>query len=169
MTDSLLLLDIDGTLCPVGPGPDVAMRHLSIGSGSVSFRADLSDVLAELAARYELAWATAWQDNANLLLAPVLGLPPLPVVRFTEAAADEVGLRHTGRTWKLPSVQRFAADRPLAWIDDELHGDAYAWAAARRIPTKLLSTDPRRGIVDQEVRSLLAFARRALGWRSQAR
>ena len=136
MTNSLLLLlDIDGTLCPVGPGPDVAMRHLSIGSGSVSFRADLPEVLAELAARYELAWATAWQDNANLLLAPALGLPALPVVRFTDPAGDEVGLRHTGRTWKLPSVHRFAADRPLAWIDDELYGDVYAWAAARRSPT----------------------------------
>lgn len=70
MINSLLwLLDIDGTLCPVGPGPDVALRHLSIGSGSVSFRADLPEVLAELAARYELVW-TAWQDNANVLLAP---------------------------------------------------------------------------------------------------
>jgi hypothetical protein len=52
----LLLLDIDGTLCPVGPGPDVEMRHPSIGAGAVSFRADLPEVLAGLAARYELAW-----------------------------------------------------------------------------------------------------------------
>ena len=168
MIGLLLLLDIDGTLCPVGSGPGVAVRHLSIGAGAVSFRADLPDVLAELAAHYELAWATAWQDHANLLLAPALGLPALPVVRFTDPAPDEVGSRYTGRTWKLPSVQRFAADRPLAWIDDELHGDAYAWAAARQIPTKLLSTDPSRGIVDREVRSLLAFARRTIGWRSQA-
>ncbi len=154
----LLLLDIDGTLCPAGAGPAVEMRHLSIGAGAVSFRADLPEVLAELAALYELAWATAWQDNANLLLAPALGLPTLPVVRFTDPA-DEVGSRYTGRTWKLPSVQGFEADRPLAWIDDDLHGDAHSWAAARRIPTKLLSTDPSRGIVDREVRSLLAFAR----------
>ena len=118
-------------------------------------------MLAELAARYELAWPTAWQDNANLLLAPALGLPALPVIRFTGPAANEPGLRHAGRTWKLPSVQRFAADRPLAWIDNELHGDAYEWAAARRTPTKLLSTDPSHGIVDREVRSLFAFARRA--------
>jgi hypothetical protein len=156
----LLLLDIDGTLCPVGPGPDAAMRHLSIGTGGVSFRADLPDVLAELAARYELAWASAWQDNANLLLAPALGLSALRVVRFT--SPDELGSRYSGRTWKLPGVQRFASDRPLAWIDDDLHGDAYAWATARRVPTKLLCTDPARGIVDCEVRSLLAFARRAL-------
>jgi hypothetical protein len=153
----LLLLDIDGTLCPIGPGPDVSMRQLWIGAGGVSFRGDLPDVLAELAARYELAWASAWQDNANLLLAPVLGLPALPVVRFAET--DNVGSSYGRRTWKLPGVERFAGDRPLAWIDDELHADAYAWATARRIPTKLLSTDPRRGIVDREIRSLLAFAR----------
>jgi len=164
----LLLLDIDGTLCPLGPGPDVAMRQLSIGSRSVSFRADLPEVLAELAARYELAWATAWQDNANLLLAPALGMPALPVVRFTDPPADLLGLGHTRRSWKLPGVQRFAGDRPLAWIDDELHGDAYAWAATRRIPTKLLSTDPSRGIVDREIRALLAFARRAHCHRPQA-
>ena len=137
-----------------------------MGAGGVSFRADLPDVLAELASRYELVWATAWEDNANLLLAPALGLPSLPVVRFTDPPADLLGLGHTRRSWKLPGVQRFAGDRPLAWIDDELHGDAYAWAATRRIPTKLLSTDPTRGLVDREVRSLLAFARRALGPRS---
>jgi hypothetical protein len=165
---SLLLLDIDGTLCPIGPGPNVAMKHLSIGTGGVSFRADLPDVLDELAARYELAWATAWQDNANLLLAPALGLPALPVVRFTDPAPDEVGSRYAGRTWKLPSVQRFGAGRPLVWIDDDLHGDAYAWAMMRRIPTKLLKTDPSRGITDRDVRTLLAFARRTIGSRSQA-
>jgi hypothetical protein len=164
----LLLLDIDGTLCPVGPGPDVAMRQLSIGMGAVSFRADLPEVLAELAARYELAWATAWEDNANLLLAPALGLPALPVVRFADPAPDEVGSRYAGRTWKLPSIERFAADQPLAWIDDDLHGDAYAWASMRRVPTKLLSTDPSRGIIDRDVRALLAFARRHVAWRSQA-
>ena len=105
----LLLLDIDGTLCPLGPGPNVAMRHLSIGSGSVSFRADLPDCSP--------SWQPATSSpgrppgrTTNLLLAPALGLPALPVVRFTDPAADEVGLRHTGRTWKLPSVQRVAAD-----------------------------------------------------------
>ena len=168
MTSPLLLLDIDGTLCPVGPGPEGALRHLWTGAGSVWFRADLPEVLAELAAHYELAWATAWQHHANLLLAPALGLPALPVVPFTDPAPDEVGSRYAGRTWKLPSVQRFAAARPLAWIDDDLHGDAYAWSATRRIPTKLLSTDPSRGIVDREIRSLLAFARRARGCGPQA-
>ena len=78
---------------------------------------------------------------------------------FHRPRPDEVGSRYAGHTWKLPSIQRFGAYRPLAWIDDELHGDAYAWAAMRRIPTKLLTTDPSRGITDRHVRALLAFAR----------
>jgi len=65
--------------------------------------------------------------------------------------------------WKLASVERFVGDRPAAWIDDELHGDAYAWAALRTVPTKLLSPDPRGGILGRDVRALLAFARRTVG------
>jgi len=64
------------------------------------------------------------------------------------------------RTCRLASVERFVGDRPAAWIDDELHGDAHAWAALRTVPTKLLSPDPRIGILDRDVRALLAFARR---------
>ena len=162
----LLLLDIDGTLCPLGPGPGCAMRHAWTGADAVWFRADLPDVLAELGAHYELAWASAWQHHANLLLAPPLGLPSLPVVNFTDPAPSEVGSLYAGRTWKLGSVQRFATDRPLAWIDDDLHPDAYTWAALRRIPTKLTTTNPSRGITDAHIRPLLAFAR-TVGRRSR--
>ena len=51
----------------------------------------------------------------------------------------------------------FAADRPLAWIDADLHGDACGWASMRRVPTKALSMDPSRGIIDRDVRALLAL------------
>lgn len=156
----LLLLDIDGTLCPLGPGPGGPMTSASTGAGaSVRFRADLPELLAELQTRFELAWATAWQDNANLLLAPALGLSELPVVRFRDPAPDEVGDRYLGRTWKLPSVRRFAGERRLAWVDDDLHADAYAWATRRGPGAKLITTEPLLGLTDAEVRALLAFAR----------
>jgi len=49
MTSSLLLLvDIDGTLCPIGPGPGMSMRHLSSGAERL-VRTDLPDVPAEVA------------------------------------------------------------------------------------------------------------------------
>ncbi|MGE5636591.1 MAG: hypothetical protein ACM3UV_06600 [Nocardioidaceae bacterium] len=155
----LLLLDIDGTLCPIGPGPGGPMTRLATGGvGSVSFRADLPELLAELGRRFELAWATAWEDSANLLLAPALRLPALPVVRFSDPAPGEVGDRFAGRTWKLPSVRRFAGRRAVAWVDDDLHPDAYAWAALRASPTKLITTEPSAGLTDAELRALLAFA-----------
>ena len=156
----LLLLDIDGTLCPIGPGPGHAMTWLPGEAGDKHFRSDLPAVLAELGGRYELVWATAWENHANLILAPALGLPSLPVVRFSDPAPGEVGHAWAGRTWKLPSVQRFAGQRSLAWVDDDLHADAYAWAALRRIPAKLIRTDPRLALTDDHIRSLLAFAGR---------
>jgi hypothetical protein len=156
---ALLLLDIDGTLCPIGPGPGGPMTRLATGgAGSVSFRSDLPELLAELGRRFELAWATAWEDSANLLLAPVLRLPAMPVVRFSDPAPGEVGDRFVGRTWKLPSVSRFAGRRAAAWVDDDLHPDAYAWAARRASPTKLITTEPSAGLTDAELRALLAFA-----------
>ena len=96
-------------------------------------------------------------------LASALGLPTLPVARFTVPTREAPGGRHQRRTWKLASVEAFVGDRPAAWIDDELHGDAYAWAALRTVPTKLLSPDPRGGILGRDVRALLAFARRTVG------
>lgn len=136
------------------------MTWLPGGAGDKYFRADLPDVLGALRERYELVWATAWEHHANLILAPALGLPSLPVVAFSDPAPGQVGPEWRGRTWKLPSVQRFAAARSLAWIDDDVHADAFAWAALRRFPTKLIRTDGRIGLTDEHVRSLLAFAAR---------
>ena len=83
----LLLLDIDGTLCPIGPAPGHAMTWLPGEAGDKYFRSNLPAVLAELGGRYELVWATAWENHANLILAPALGLPSLPVVRFSDPGA----------------------------------------------------------------------------------
>lgn len=146
---------------PDRAGPGHAMTWLPGEAGDKYFRSNLPAVLAELGGRYELVWATAWENHANLILAPALGLPSLPVVRFSDPAPGEVGHAWAGRTWKLPSVQRFAGQRSLAWVDDDLHADAYAWAALWRIPAKLIRTDPRPG-ADGRPHPLAAGLRRPL-------
>jgi hypothetical protein len=40
-------------------------------------------------------WATTWQDEANPLISPAVGLPPLPII----------------------TVGSFAQGLPLAWLD----------------------------------------------------
>ena len=75
------------------------------------------------AIEFELVWATGWEHDANRLIAPILGLPALPVMEFPRNA--------DGRFTKLPTITRFAAGRPLVWIDDELSDAAHAWAVSR--------------------------------------
>ena len=73
---------------------------------------------------YEVVWATGWGAEADRLLAPLLGVPRLPVVPFprTPFTAD----------LKVPAIDALAGDRPAAWIDDLLGPAASHWAARAR-------------------------------------
>jgi hypothetical protein len=137
----LFLIDVDGVLnpfaapaCPPGytehalfPAEDPVRVCLAHGAW-----------LRELAAQFELVWATAWGADANRLLAPLLSLPDLPVIRFPPPPF------HPGD--KLPAIIDYAARRPLAWVDDEHSPEARDWAARRQAPTFLISIDPAKGL-----------------------
>ena len=70
-----------------------------------------------------------WHEEANFALAPMVGLPQLPFIRF----ADEDAV--PGCTWKLPAIRRHVRDRAFAWIDDDIGTDCHAWARERATPT----------------------------------
>jgi hypothetical protein len=126
----LLLLDVDGVVCPLGK---TATEQVAIASTyvSLSHHRLLPVWLAELAEVFELVWATTWEHDANAILAPLLGLPDLPVIGFKGTVVGP------GETVKLPSVRRFVGDRAFAWVDDRLGVDAMAWAAHRPVATLL--------------------------------
>jgi hypothetical protein len=113
-TKPLLLLDVDGVLCPIGPGPGEPMRTLVIEDWPFIFCETLPARLSTLGERFTLVWATSWEHGANRLLAPALGLPDLPVISFAGPAA------RPGRTWKLTAVQRFVGRQAMAWVEDNL-------------------------------------------------
>ena len=52
------------------------------GEEPVRVCAGHGDWLRELGSRFSLVWATAWGEDANRRLAPLLGLDPLPVIPF---------------------------------------------------------------------------------------
>lgn len=112
-----------------------------------------------------MVWATTWMDQAAALLCPRLGVglrwPYIDLRR--EIELTWAGTWET-ETWKLPGIERWAADtdRPIAWLDDDLGPDAMAWAERRTMlvaPTCVVNTDPRLGLTDAEVAVLLAWAR----------
>lgn len=152
MTSPLLLVDVDGVLfpwqapdCPSGfevhEWPDEDPVWLSQEHGAW---------LRELAAVFDLVWATGWGHDANRMLSPRLDLPELPVIEFPPVPFPPEA--------KVPAIAACTAGRAAAWIDDQLGEEARAWAADRTEPTLLLDVDPAVGLTRPHVDRLFGCA-----------
>ena len=112
--------------------------------------------LLALAPLFELVWASGWEEKANEYLPRLLGLPgPLPFLRFGEAPGASASPR---AHWKLDSIDGYAGERALAWIDDAFSPACHDWAKARAAPTLLVSTLPDQGLTAREAELLAAWA-----------
>jgi hypothetical protein len=146
----ILFLDIDGTILPFGSSRPYPVHGGPAAVGPpLLTRVDpgLGPRLTELGC--ELVWATTWAtEDANDLLAPWLGLPPLPAVDWPDPAGEEHGALH----WKtLPLLAR-AAGRPFVWVDDEIGPADRAWVADHHPAQALLHrVDHRYGITDADL------------------
>ena len=118
---------------------------------------DVGERLVTLAERFELVWATGWEERANDHLPYLLKLPSgnLPCLTFDGNAV--FGSAH----WKVDAIDLYAADRPAAWIDDNLNEACFRWAEYRTAPTLLVETSPSVGLTDEHVSELLNWADRA--------
>ena len=127
----LLLLDVDGVLAPLatssGKRPEGYQTHRMRPSGfnrpgqkplRVWLNPQHGEWLLELTDLYELTWCTTWEHEANVWIAPHLGLPELPVVEFGKALPRPDARVH----WKTATIVEYAAGRPFVWVDDELDG-----------------------------------------------
>ena len=150
----ILFVDVDGVISLFGfdpGGPPPGSFH-SIDGIPHCIGAEAGGRLARLADRYELVWATGWEEKANEYLPHLLGMPRrLPVLSFEDAV---FGTAH----WKLAAIDAYAGDRPAAWIDDSLDERCREWARRRRAPTLLVETESAVGITDDHVDRLLRWA-----------
>jgi hypothetical protein len=151
----LLAVDIDGVISLFGSEepPDRATTRFQLVDGvphCISLPA--GDRLRRLGERFELVWASGWEDKANFYLPELLGLPELPHVSFDGPA------RSGGAHWKLGPLEQYAGDRALAWIDDNFDQSCYEWAQARREPTLLVPTETHLGLEEGHVEALNAWA-----------
>ncbi|MFE5212860.1 HAD domain-containing protein [Streptomyces sp. NPDC056600] len=153
----VLFLDVDGPLLPFGgarPAPSAA----DTGNPLLSrLEPGLGPRLLSLGC--DLVWATTWQDEANEVLAPRLGLPALPVVRWPEdpEGPDASGTPR-GLHWKTPALVARADGRPFVWVDDEIGPVDRLWVeGVHPAPALLQRVDPRRGLTGEDFAALAAF------------
>lgn len=120
MVRPLPFLGVGGVLNPVLASPDPAVHDILEHAGLLSQRH--GRWLREPAHTCDLVRAATWEHGADLHIAPRLGLPPLPVVEFTDCRprsgdpAPSGAERYAGRWWA--QIPRNAAGRPFARTDD---------------------------------------------------
>jgi HAD domain in Swiss Army Knife RNA repair proteins len=152
----ILFLDVDGVISLYGfrakdkpPG-----RYHWIDGVAHCIGDQCGELITRLMERYEVVWATGWEEKANEYLPFLLGLPggDLPVLTFDGRAV--FGEAH----WKVDALDEYAGDRPAAWIDDSLDARCHEWAKNRAAPTLLVQTDSAVGIQPRDVETLLEWA-----------
>jgi hypothetical protein len=159
----ILFVDVDGVISLFGfsPGAGELPGPLHWVDGVAHCIPDgVGTRLATLAKRFELVWATGWEERANEHLPFILKLPfrDLPSLAFDGRAV--FGTAH----WKVDAIDEYAGDRPAAWVDDNLDETCVAWAEGRTAPTLLVETAPAEGLTDEHVAQLLRWADELEGW-----
>ena len=161
MTESIkkpvLFVDVDGVISLFGfpPSRDKVPGEFHWVEGvahCIPSRAGAR--LVRLSERFDLVWATGWEDKANEYLPFILKLPfrDLPSLSFDGQAV--FGSSH----WKLDAIESYAGDQPVAWIDDNLGDACRLWALSREAPTLLVETRSASGMTDDHVDELLRWA-----------
>lgn len=158
----LLLLDVDGVLCPFGRGVPSLSQDKYPG---FTFCADrnvyVSQANAERIVRlqdsFAVHWCTGWDEAANEIIGPLHGFRHFPVCRTLTDAVDLAQPIH----WKLGAIEDYVGYRPYAFVDDHIndYGIQYGQErTARGIPTLWMPTRSDEGLTDEHVQSLEAWA-----------
>jgi hypothetical protein len=152
----LLLVDVDGVLCPYFEGDPLPGYECIDAEGTpVWVCRQHGHWLNDLTGWFDLVWATTWESDAARLLAPVLGLPDMPVIEFTSSMVTD--------SWKLDDIASYVGDRAFAWVDDEIGRDVDAWAVERGIPSLLLRVDGTIGLTEADFDALRMWGVEQLG------
>lgn len=160
MTKPLLLLDVDGVLCPFGGTKELWMGMEREGlihhpDLYIYTNPDNKKRLKRLHEIFEIHWCTTWGEDANLDISPLHDLPHFPVVDLGPAI-----LTHQVH-WKQNPIEAHVGDRPFAFVDDDIDNYSIEWAKERTergIPTLYLPVIPQVGLTDAHVRDLEVWA-----------
>ncbi|MGV8847695.1 hypothetical protein [Tessaracoccus sp.] len=162
-----LLLDVDGPL-----NPWRMSRLTARDNGYVSHQITVTGqmygvylnpahgaALLGLTDLVDLMWATTWEDSANELISPHLGLPSdLPVIYWPADALHPS--THRG-SWKTRHVLAAVNGNAFAWFDDDInrHDRTYVAATTGAGPSLLRRVEPHLGLTEADFSAVRDWAR----------
>jgi hypothetical protein len=161
----LLFLDVDGTLLPVGGAPGRPVADVDWDAWQSVENTNLTKLTPShgprlLALSCDLMWATAWMHEANEVIAPLIGLPELPVV---DLPAWEDEFERAELHWKTRTLVELAAGRPFVWIDDEITDTDKDWVAAHHPGRALLQrVESEYGITEADFAEVVEWLQNVL-------
>ncbi len=146
---AVVLLDVDGVVNPLARAGATARRMRLDGA--------IGGRIRRLAAEAEGVWAPTWDAGTPAALPSTFGLAP-----FRAATAEDRIVRPVSPN--LPAVAAWLTVheppggwRGAAWIDDQLEGDARAWAREQPFLVQLIRPDPVQGLQDEHVDRVVEF------------
>lgn len=158
MSDTLLLLDVDGVLSPLGlPETWPDFRPVPDAPYWLVVSPRMGEALAALpATRY---WLTSWDELANEWVAPALGWSPLPVVDWPDGPGPRP---HVYKLDGLGGLLRSLTRRPaaVAWCEDALIDESLRQQAEELlgdVPHHLVAPDPQVGLTPDDIAGVREF------------
>lgn len=154
----LVLIDVDGVLNVVATSAERRRLcyhegwrqkrvELPVGAFRLFWNPESAPLLRRLAQETgaELAWGTTWEEYANIVVSPLVGLPELPVCPVADFPHKANGV--------VPWTQ----GRPFVWFDDEPDAAEVTAALAGDQPHLVVPVDEAAGLTAEHTETARAW------------
>jgi hypothetical protein len=161
----VVALDIDGVLNPDKLMPGYETHHVTVpaidvpnspfvsGGGKEPLQLQVRtwsvhrDWILSLTSHADVVWATTWEQAANKVYGPLLGVGPFSLGTSVEDTPPKFGQIRSGDVdgWKAMALDDNFHGTPLVWVDDNAYkfdGELYDWDA----PSLVIVPDPATGL-----------------------
>lgn len=128
--------------------------ELPVGAFRLFWNPTVGPLLRQLAKETgaELAWGTTWEEYANLVVGPLVGLPTLPV-------CPVANFPH-----KANGIVPWTEGRPFVWFDDEPDAAEVTAVLAGGQPHLVVQVDEREGLTEQHVAAARQWLLALIPW-----